>query len=59
MYCRMGTPSMVHGDTCSMSIAEHQFLPLVSFDLFVMELSIGDKVFYTRSTRLGPRYLQR
>ena len=53
VYCETGTLSLLHGDTFSMSAAEHQFLPLVSLDLFVMELSIGDKVFYTKSTRSG------
>ena len=54
MYCETGTLSWVHGDTFSVSAAEHHFLPLVSsyLLLFVMELSIGDEVFYTRSTGL-------
>ena len=52
VYCETGTMSLVHGDTFGVSAAEHQFLPFASLDLFVMELSIGDKVFYTRSTGL-------
>ena len=44
-----GTLSLVRGDTFNVSAAEHQVLPLVSLDLFGMELSIGDKVFYTSS----------
>ena len=52
VYCETGTLSLVHGDTFGLSAAENQFLPLASLDLFVMELSIGDKVFYTMSTQL-------
>ena len=52
--CEIGMPSWAHGDTFNVSVVEHHFLPLVSSDLFcyVMELSIGDRVVYTRSTGL-------
>ena len=43
----------VSGNTFNVSVAQHQFLPPASLDLFVMELSIGDKVFYTKSTGLS------
>ena len=47
--------SWVHDDTFSVSALEHQFLPLASSRgllLFVVELSIRDRVFYTKSTGL-------
>ena len=34
MYCEMGILSWAHGDTFSVSVVEHHFLPLVSSDLF-------------------------
>ena len=52
VYCETGTLSLIHGDTFSVSAAKHECLPLASLDLFVIELSIGDKVFYTRATGL-------
>ena len=33
--------SLVHGDIFSVSAAEHQLLPVMSLDLFVVALSIG------------------
>ena len=54
VYFETGTLSWVHGDTFSVFATEHQILPLVSSLLliFVMELSNGDRVFYTGSTEL-------
>ena len=52
VYCEPGTLGLVQGDTFSVSVVEHRFLAPMSFELFVMELCIGDKVFYTRSIGL-------
>ena len=40
VYCETGMVSLVHVYTFSVSVAEHHFLPLVSLDLFVTELSV-------------------
>ena len=52
VYCETGTSSWVHGDTFGGAsiCAPRVFIPLL---LVVMELCIGDRLFYTKSTWFG------